>query len=269
MGSAEDEVSEQIDNNPDTDKRLFKRQLTKHEVNLSKFQISKYPITNNQFSKFVNSLKYTTTAEAEGWGFHFEDGEMKEIKGASWKNPHGRRSNIINKDNHPVVMVSWFDAIEFCRWLSEETGKNFTLPTEAQWEKSARGTKGNTWPWGNKWDESKCNCENKIGTTTPVGKYSPKGNSPYGCADMAGNILEWTSTTIGTRDPWPTKYQYPYNPYDGREDLEVNTRRVARGGTYQRGADMCRSAFRFADMPGDRYSSMGFRVVSTSQVKIK
>ena len=114
---------------------------------------------------------------------------------------------------------------------------------------------------GNKWDEKKCNCNNNIGNTTQVGKYSPKGDSPYGCSDLAGNVLEWTSTTIGTKKPWPTKYNYPYNPNDGREDLTTNTRRVARGGTYQRNKDFCRCAFRFADIPSDRYSSMGFRVI--------
>lgn len=263
MGSTQDEVNTQIHNNTQADKRLFARQLPQHKVNLDEYYISKHPITNDQFSSFINATKYMTTAEQESWGLHF-DGEMKKVKGANWKHPHGPKSNIKDKDNHPVVMISWFDAQEFCTWLSKINGKKYRLPTEAAWEKAARGPKGNIWPWGNRWDEKKCNCNNNEGNTTPVGKYSPQGDNPYGCADMAGNVLEWTSTTIGTKEPWPAKFKYPYNASDGREDLTTNTRRVARGGTYQRNKDFCRCAFRFADMPNDRYSSMGFRVIRES-----
>jgi sulfatase modifying factor 1 len=260
IGSTKKEVKDQIANNPDVNKRLFERQFPQHEIFLAEYKISKYPVVNEQFSKFVHATNYKTTAEKENFGLHF-DGEMKEVKGANWKHPHGPESNINEKSNHPVVMVSWYDCIEFCKWLSKETKKKYFLPTEVEWEKAARGPNGNTWPWGNKWDENKCNCNNIINDTTPVGKYSPLGDSFYGCADMAGNILEWTSTTIGTRDPWPAKYKYPYDPDDGREDLKVNNRRIARGGTFQRDKDFCRCAFRFADEPENRYSSMGFRVV--------
>jgi len=260
IGSNREEVNEQIKSNPGKDKRLFDRQLPRHRLFLNEFGMSKFPITNKQFKEFVDSTDYKTTAEVERWGYHF-DGEMKKIEGAYWKCPQGEKSNIEDKDNHPVVMVSWYDTYEFCKWLSGKTKKNYRLPTEAEWEKAARGTSGNIWPWGNKWDENKCNCNDRIGTTTEVGKYSPMGDSPYGCCDMAGNVLEWTSTTIGTVDAWPAKYNYPYNPNDGREGLNKKTRRVGRGGTYQRDADFCRCAFRFADMPSDRYSSMGFRVV--------
>lgn len=260
LGSSKKEVEIQITGNPNTDERLFERQLKEHKVFLEEFYISKYPITNKQFQVFINRTKYKTTAEKEGFGFHF-DGEMKKIKGADWKHPHGPDSSISKKHNHPVVMVSWFDSLEFCTWLSKENKSNCALPSEAQWEKAARGPNGNIWPWGNSWNNKLCNCENSINDTSQVGSYSPKGDSYYGCADMAGDVLEWTTTTIGTNDPWPAKFKYPYNPNDGRENLKVKTRRVGRGGTYQRNSDMCRSAFRFADNPYDRYSSMGFRIV--------
>jgi len=260
IGSTPSEVDEQIVNNPQSDKRLFERQLPQHELFLETYQISKYPITNIQFENFINDTGYKTTAQVEGWGYHF-DKEMKQINGACWNHPHGPKSNINNKKNHPVVMVSWFDTQEFCRWLSKETSKEYRLPTEAEWEKAARGSKGNIWPWGNNWDQEKCNSNNQVGTTTEVEAYATGGDSFYGCCDMVGNVLEWTSTTIGKVEPWPAKFTYPYNPSDGREDLNSNTRRVGRGGTYQRNADFCRCAFRFADMPKDRYSSMGFRIV--------
>ncbi len=239
---------------------LFERQFPQHKLHLREYSISKFPVTNKQFKEFVDSTNYQTTAEVEGWGYHF-DNEMKKIEGAYWKQPYRDESSIKGKLDHPVVMVSWYDALEFCRWLSGKSGKNYKLPTEAEWEKVARGLNGNIWPWGNTWNEKYCNCDNKVGSTTKVGKYSPSGDSFYGCCDMAGNVLEWTSTTIGTVEAWPAKFKYPYNPKDGREDLNRKTRRVGRGGTYQRNADFCRCAFRFADIPSDRYSSMGFRVV--------
>lgn len=262
MGSTKKEVEKQISNSPNVDKRLFERQLEQHEVYLAEYKISKYHITNKQFAKFVEDKNYITTAQNKGWGFHFEDGKMKKVEGAFWEKQHGIKDDIKNKSSHPVVMVSWYDALEYCKWLSKIEGKNYSLPSEAQWEKAARGTNGLLWPWGNEWDSDLCNCENKLRNTTEVGKYSPSGDSPFGCCDMAGNVLEWTTTTIGTRKPWPSKFVYPYNDSDRRENLTGDNRRVARGGTYQRGADMCRCAFRFADEPENRYSSLGFRVVS-------
>lgn len=260
MGSSRQEVNEQIKNNSGVDKRLFERQLPKHKVCLADYRIGRYPVTNRQFSGFVKEAGYKTAAEREGWGLHFDE-EMKKVEGASWQHSHGPDSNTGGKEKHPVVVVSWFDCQEFCQWLSKTTKKVWRLPTEAEWEKAARGANGNLWPWGNEWDEKKCNYANRTGDTTPVGKYSPQGDSPYGCSDLAGNILEWTSTTIGVKDPWPSRFEYPYRPKNGREDLSLDARRVGRGGNFQRNKDFCRCAFRFADMPSDRYSSMGFRVV--------
>lgn len=117
------------------------------------------------------------------------------------------------------------------------------LPTEAEWEKAARGTDGRIFPWGNKWDPEICNTGFRFKGTTPVGKFSPRSDSPYGCSDMSGNVFEWTSTTIGNFEPWPAKYSYPYNPNDGRENQKVKTRRVGRGGSYSRGEIYCRTAF--------------------------
>ena len=216
-------------------------------------------MTNREFAQFIKEVGYETTAEKGNFGFVFSPGFSKVI-GADWKRPFGPDSSIIDKENHPVVQVSWFDAIAFCRWLSKESGKNYSLPTEAEWEKAARGTDGRMFPWGNKWNSGLCNAEYRFKGTTPVGQFSPQGDSPYGCVDMAGNVFEWTSTTIGSFEPWPAKYSYPYKPNDGRENLKPETRRVGRGGSYSRGEVYCRTAFRFADLPADRYSAQGFRV---------
>jgi formylglycine-generating enzyme required for sulfatase activity len=122
------------------------------------------------------------------------------------------------------VYVTWHDAMAYCRWLARVTGRAYRLPSEAEWEKAARGTDGRIWPWGNKWDSKRCNSrEGGPGNTTPVGQYSPQGDSPYGCVDMAGNVWEWTLSLLK---------DYPYDPKDGREDAQAEGRRRLRGGAF-------------------------------------
>ena len=124
------------------------------------------------------------------------------------------------KEYHPVVNVSCHDAVAYCNWLAEVTGKPYGLPSEAEWEKGTRGTDGRIYPWGNQWDAKRANIGRE--DTTPVGAY-PEGASPYGLLDMIGNVYEWTRSVY--RD-------YPYNPNDGREDLEAEGDRVLRGGSW-------------------------------------
>lgn len=176
------------------------------------------------------------------------------------------------KENHPVVNVSWHDAIAFCRWLSEATGRPTRLPTEAEWEKAASWDVGATvpgrpgrkriWPWGDTFDKGKCNTsESGIGGTTPVDRY-PAGASPCGALDMAGNAWEWTGSLWGKERDKPD-FGYPYDPTDGREALNApdDIRRVVRGGSWlnnQRGA---RCAVRGRVAPGNFNDNIGFRVV--------
>jgi formylglycine-generating enzyme required for sulfatase activity len=188
------------------------------------YWIGQFPVTNEQFAKFVEAKKH----------------KHEWIK--DWK----------EKTDHPVVNVYWDDAQAYCRWLNEThdselpKGYAFRLPTEAEWEKAARGEFGFEWPWGNEFDKNKCNSyEGSKGDTTPVGLYSPTGDSPYGCADMVGNVWEWTQSL---------DKGYPYDAKDGREDFNaaggrVNPGdRVLRGGSFYylyRGA---RCAFRLGGM---------------------
>lgn len=260
MGSTQEEVDKLIKQYPETDKRLFERELPQHMVHLPSYLIGKKPVTNREFSVFIKKTGYKTTAEIEGWGFHWQQNRILKIDGISWFHPESVERNLNNREDHPVVLVSWFDALAYCQWLAETTKKPYRLLSEAEWEKAARGNNSRKWPWGNQWNCNLCNCNNRVGTTTVVGAYSPKGDSPYGCQDMIGNVWEWTNTTIGTGEPWPAKYTYPYIFDDGRESADLQTRRVGRGGSWTNDQRNARSAFRFADPPSERYTNEGFRI---------
>ena len=201
-----------------------------HRVNVLAFKIAKVPITNAQYKIFVEATQYQPPK-------HWEDGRV----------PRG-------SENHPVVNVSWYDAMAYCRWLSEVTGKVITLPSEAQWEKAARGEHDQrAYPWGDKWDETKCNNnELSFGTTTPVGIFL-EGGSPCGCLDMVGNVWEWNLSI---------EKEYPYRVDDGREDLrDQNAFRVSRGGSWNSPRGFVSCAFRFGSLPIDRVGVFGFRCV--------
>lgn len=263
IGSGKKEIVTLLKRFSDIKKDLLERELPQHKLWLRGYFIGRYPVTVNEFSEFIKETGYRTTAEKSGSGFVFTPG-FQEVKDADWKHPFGPGTNIKRKKDHPVTQVSWYDALKYCEWLSERTANKYRLPTEAEWEKAARGMDGRIFPWGDKWNSKICNAEYRIKDTTPVGKFSPDSDSPFGCCDMSGNVFEWTSTTIGNTEPWPSKYKYPYNPDDGRENLRLKTRRVGRGGSYSRGEVFCRCAFRFADLPEDRYSAQGFRIVCES-----
>ncbi len=259
MGSTPDQMNDLCKRFPNADKRLLERELPQHIVTLDDYFIGKYPVINDEFAVFINETSYETTAEKVGTGYVFSP-KYIVVEGADWRHPYGPLSNVNGKGKHPTVQVSWYDAREYCNWLKSKTNKDYRLPTEAEWEKAARGTNGQIFPWGNYWDSQLCNVEYRFKGTTPVGTFSPQSDSPFGCSDMCGNVFQWTLTTTGTAEPWPAKFVYPYNPKDGRENPDTNTRRVGRGGSYSRSELFCRSAFRFADMPEDRYSAQGFRI---------
>ena len=176
-------------------------------------------------------------------------------------------------DNRPVVRVTWYEALEYCNWLTEklrkwertpeplahllrDEGWIVTLPSEAQWEKAARGHKDRReYPWGEKFDPKKVNMaigDEKVEGTSPVGIY-PGGASPYGVMDLSGNVWEWCSSL----------YQdYPYDPDDGREDLEAAGRRVLRGGSWIRyGERRARCSARLGLPPSYFVPYLGLRVV--------
>lgn len=149
--------------------------------------------------------------------------------------------------NHPRERVSWYDAIAFCRWLSARLGYEVTLPTEAEWEKAARGTDGCIYPYGNDYDPAKANASDTgIDQTSAVGMF-PDGASPYGLLDMSGNVFEWCLNA----------YNQPENIQLGGSDM-----RVLRGGSWFFDQVIARAAYRFSLLPGDRDNlDVGFRLV--------
>jgi formylglycine-generating enzyme required for sulfatase activity len=215
---------------------------------LPRYHIARYPVTVAQFRAFVEDSSYQLEDE----------------------------DSLQGLPNHPVVNVTWYEALKYCDWLTERLrewqgtpeplaallwreGWRVSLPSEAEWEKAARGTDGRVYPWGDKPDPERANYdETGINTTSAVGCF-PDGDLPYGCLDMAGNLWEWTRSLWG---------QYPY-PTDEkglaqREGLQApkgEPPRVLRGGAFWFDRGVVRCAFRFSYHPYFRYWYFGFRVV--------
>ena len=210
------------------------------------YQISCYPITVVQYAAFVAAGGYTESRYWTQAGWHW-----RETQGIVGPNQYDGAFNIAN---HPQVGISWYEAVAFCRWLSQESHLAVRLPTEAEWERASRHTDGRIYPWGNEFSDGACNLNDTgIGGTTAVGLF-PAGDAACGAADTVGNVWEWCQTR------WLPHYAgYEYNV---SEDLTGSERRVLRGGAFYNSRHLLRCASRnFYAAPTNRYSSIGFRVV--------
>lgn len=238
----------------DSDPQAYSTELPASNIFIPDFWIGEIPITLAQFRAFVKHTGYVTTAEKNNSGFSRFDGKWKEGQGVTWKVPFVNDSPNLKKGLHPVTMVSWYDAIEFCKWLKVLIGLDVQLPSEAEWEKAARGNKMILYPWGNSPPSPEfCNYGNQLyGNTKQAGMYDSKYNSPYGCRDMSGNIWEWTRSIYK---------DYPYNSSDGRETLSGNERRVIRGGAFISLPIDLRCSARKPMEPEKGSSFLGFRVI--------
>ena len=217
------------------------------------FYMARYPVTFAQFQTFLDDPQ--GFANSEWWqGLSASDNDKR--------NPGEQNFKF---DNHPRERVSWYDAIAFCRWLTEQarqypellpgkltgqTGWSLGLPTEWEWEKAARGSSGLEYPYGKTFDSSKGNTDDTgIGQTSAVGVF-PQGASPYGVLDLSGNVWEWC-----------------LNEHGKPQNIGLSggsAARVLRGGSWNRYQDRARAAFRYCNSPDDRYFNLGFRVVVRS-----
>jgi len=253
--------------NQATDTNATEHELPQHKLFLDAYFISRTPVTVAQFASFVNATGYKTTAEQYGHGYNLVKNQWEAIKDAHWCNPIGGESIVQQKRTHPVTLVSWYDALAFCDWITKVTQYNIYLPSEAEWELAARGVSGFIYPWGNdKPTDTLCNFNSNIKDTSPVGQYSPQGDSPIGCTDMAGNVIEWTRSLWG-KDINVPEYHYPYSKdKNERENIQApdDIRRVVRGGAWDDDSESLRCAYRFSNPPISRNNLLGFRAAASS-----
>ncbi len=218
-------------------------EIPQHTMYLDGYWIDKYEVSNGQFALCV---------EAGGCSTHYP-AENYTYPGYYVKPEYS---------NYPVVWVNWYQARAYCEWAGRR------LPTEAEWEKAARGTDGGKYPWGNeplsgeRANFCDINCTRSFANylyndgyalTAPVGSY-PAGASAYGAMDMTGNVWEWTGTLIRP---------YPYDSADGREDLDASGERAWRGGPWSNGVWWMRSTVRYRSVPTYWWYNLGFRCASS------
>jgi len=222
MGSSDAQVEALCKDIPGLEDWFF-GQKPQHTVNLDGFWMYKYDVTVAQYRKFCAATKR----------------KMPDL--ANW-----------SKDDHPMVMVSWDDATAYALWAGA------ALPTEAQWEKAARGPDGRIYPWGNQWDLTKCangvnsnNVKGYIVGPWSVGSF-PEDVSPYGCMDMAGNVCQWCAD-------WYDKNYYQNSPLKNPTGPAIGTMRVMRGGCWLYNPGFCRTAFRGVSDPDSQVGTIGFR----------
>jgi formylglycine-generating enzyme required for sulfatase activity len=191
-----------------------------HKVFLDGFWIGKTEVTFEQYDRFCSDTNREKATD-EGWG----------------------------RGKLPAIYVSWRDAEDFCAWLKKKTGLGFRLPSEAEWEKAAR----DRFPWGSRLpDSSLANFNKDHLMTRPVGSY-PKGASPFGVLDLAGNVWEWTSD-------WYDPGFYPVSPRENPMGPESGSERAVRGGSWANGANLVRAANRSSEKPESKLNILGFRL---------
>lgn len=242
-------------------------------VEVAPFVMDCHPVTVGQYATFVEATGYRTVAERRGWSLVYGAEYWRQTPGASWRRPAGQDVDYEPPDDHPAVHVAVEDAEAFAAWAGKR------LPTEAEWELAARGPGYRLWPWGNNWSrelanttelwlgnasrgvadwrawwKARCRERGPVPMTTPVGSFSPDGDSPYGIADMAGNVYEWTAS--------PSRL---YGPSPGCDEtlLSVMGRfRVIRGGSWMNLRFQTRTSERLhGDPTGWSCFATGFRCV--------
>ncbi|MDX1524617.1 MAG: SUMF1/EgtB/PvdO family nonheme iron enzyme, partial [Anaerolineae bacterium] len=222
-----------------------------HEIDLPDYRVGQYPVTNAEFGRFVEARGYN---KREFW----TDAGWQQKNKAAWTEPRWWDDGRYNQPNQPVVGVSWYECVAYCHWLNAETGRAFKLPTEAEWEKAARGGGGQQYPWGTEFEAPRLNArdgEQHVQATTPIGIY-PTGVSPNKIYDAVGNVWEWCATKWGK--------DYPYNTKEdewSEEYLKGTDVRVLRGGSWGYLRYYARCVYRNANFPSSRNYANSFRLV--------
>lgn len=228
------------------DPLAFADEFPRHVVSLPAYEIGRYPVTVAEYACAV-SAGVPAIPEPVNWAWQREF------------------------PMHPIAALTWYEAAAYARWLTEQTGDHWRLPSEAEWEKAARGNDGRIYPWGDTWDPEKANVwEQKttadaqelgtLGETTAIDAY-PLGASPYGVLDLVSNVAEWTTTVADLQ-----RFTYPYRADDGRDDLAVDApMRVTRGGCWLFPPERLRAAHRAPFHTTDRFDWLhGLRLVRDS-----
>ena len=229
MGS-NDEAIQQASDWCDCGRKQFEDELYMHEVYVRAFAIDRHEVTNRQFDAFFRATSYLTDAE-------------RKPEANTWRTAYAP-----GEEDHPVVWMSWNDANAYCLWARKR------LPTEAEWEKAARGGDARLWPWGSEWDSARANtADTGRKATTPVGSY-PAGASPYGLVDMAGNVWEWVND-------WHSPFYYQSGADHSRNPIgpEGGQDRVLRGGGFNNGLADVRTANRHKGGMAGYAADHGFR----------
>jgi formylglycine-generating enzyme required for sulfatase activity len=230
-GTSDTEIRELLNDHPDWRHEMFRDETPQKEIYLDAFYISKYEITNKQYGKFLKD-------------------NPQHPRPGNWNMKN------FNDPDQPVVGVSWNDAVAFCNWLSKKTAKNYRLPSEAQWEKAARGTDGGMFPWGDSGPNIQiANYNNPYGNPMPVGYYPRGENLVYGTMEMAGNVAEWCNDWYDER--YYIKLENTENP---RGPL-TGSKKIVRGGSWIDNAFFLRCTARNCYPPGTRREIIGFRIV--------
>ena len=204
-----------------------------HQVTVADFYIDCWPITNLEYKMFVDATGHPVPNYHVSWC----DTERYNWDPGTKNFPEG-------KGDHPVVLVTWDDAMAYAAWAGKR------LLTEAEWERAARGLNGRRYPWGNEFNATCCNClESGLKETSPVGAFSLGGNTPEGVVDMVGNVWEWTNTLYRP---------YPYQPDDGRESRQAAGFRVLRGTSFINDANVAHCLSRL-DGDFQFFNNVGFR----------